>query len=169
MYCERSNTSRDYCANETVRDRVWNCGSDAENVRDVSNTIAGARGGSMSAAPSPQGILSTAPRGTARRWLSRTVAILYGSPQGVLRFRTVGSCSSERRVGPDSPLGAPKSQEENGICSESGTSQQAQRQVQQLPRVGGAGPGVTLRSSKLEATIWQLGLLVQTATEIRVA
>src|SRR5437870_463739 len=78
MYCERSNTSRDYCANETVRDRVWNCGSDAENVRDVSNTIAGARGGSMSAAPSPQGILSTAARGAARRWLSRTVAILYG-------------------------------------------------------------------------------------------
>src|SRR5437899_4826859 len=32
----------------------------------------------MSAAPSPQGILSTAPRGAARRWLSRTVAILYG-------------------------------------------------------------------------------------------
>src|SRR5436309_2519321 len=78
MYCERSNTSRDYCANETVQDRGWNCGSDAENVRDVSNTIAGARGGSMSAAPSPQGILSTAPRGAARRWLSRTVAILYG-------------------------------------------------------------------------------------------
>src|SRR5437867_2494508 len=50
----------------------------AENVRDVSNTIAGARGGSMLAAPSPQGILSTAPRGAARRWLSRTVAILYG-------------------------------------------------------------------------------------------
>src|SRR5439155_17980675 len=45
MYCERSNTSRDYCANETVQDRVWNCGSDAENVRDVSNTIAVARGG----------------------------------------------------------------------------------------------------------------------------
>src|SRR5437588_9907686 len=78
MYCERSNTSRDYCANETVRDRVWNCGSDAENVRDVSNTIAGARAGSMSAAPSPQGILSTASRGAARRWLSRTVAILCG-------------------------------------------------------------------------------------------
>src|SRR5256884_149272 len=32
----------------------------------------------MSAAPSPQGILSTAARGAARRWLSRTVAILYG-------------------------------------------------------------------------------------------
>ncbi len=32
----------------------------------------------MLAAPSPQGILSTAPRGAARRWLSRTVAILYG-------------------------------------------------------------------------------------------
>jgi len=31
----------------------------------------------MSAAPSPQGILSTAPRGGARRWLSRTVAVLY--------------------------------------------------------------------------------------------
>src|SRR5256712_7791910 len=78
MYCERSNTSRDYCANETVRDRVWNCRRHAENVRDVSNTIAGARGGSMLAASSPQGILATAPRGAARRWLSRTVAILYG-------------------------------------------------------------------------------------------
>src|SRR5438874_6616149 len=32
----------------------------------------------MSDAPSPQGILSTAARGAARRWLSRTVAILYG-------------------------------------------------------------------------------------------
>ena len=37
------------------------------------------------------------------------------------------------------------------------------------PGFDGSGPGVTLRSSKLEATIWQLGLLVQTATEIRVA
>src|SRR5947208_17099726 len=90
MYCERSNTSRDYCANETVRDRVWNCGSEAENVRDVSNTIAGARGGSMSAAPSPQGILSTAARGAARRWLSRTVAILYG----LVRFEVILMISS---------------------------------------------------------------------------
>ena len=62
----------------------------------------------MSAAPSPQGILSTAPRGTARRWLSRTVAILYGSPQGVLRFRTVGSCSSERRFRANLRPGHPK-------------------------------------------------------------
>src|SRR5438445_6628834 len=78
MYCEGWNTSRDYWGNETVRDRVWNCGSDAENVRDVSTSIAGARGGSMSAAPSPQGVLPTPPRSAARRWLSRTVAVLYG-------------------------------------------------------------------------------------------
>src|SRR5690242_15969587 len=47
-------------------------------MRAVSNTIAGARGGSMSAAPSPQGILPTAPRSALRRWLSRMAAILYG-------------------------------------------------------------------------------------------
>ena len=32
----------------------------------------------MSAAPSPQGVLPTPPRSAARRWLSRTVAVLYG-------------------------------------------------------------------------------------------
>ncbi|PYX58415.1 MAG: hypothetical protein DMG76_09010 [Acidobacteria bacterium] len=32
----------------------------------------------MSAAPSPQGILPTAPRSAVRRWLSRTVAVIYG-------------------------------------------------------------------------------------------
>ena len=32
----------------------------------------------MSDAPSPQGILPTAPRSAVRRWLSRTVAVLYG-------------------------------------------------------------------------------------------
>jgi len=32
----------------------------------------------MSAAPSPQGILPTAPTSAVRRWLSRTVAVLYG-------------------------------------------------------------------------------------------
>src|SRR5205809_1100508 len=57
---------------------VWNCRRHAENARNVSNTIACARGGSMSDAPSPQGILPTAPRSAVRRWLSRTVAVLYG-------------------------------------------------------------------------------------------
>src|SRR5713226_3221937 len=32
----------------------------------------------MSAAPSPQGILPTAPRSAVRRWLSRTVGVIYG-------------------------------------------------------------------------------------------
>src|SRR5205807_10309825 len=32
----------------------------------------------LSDAPSPQGILPTAPRSAVRRWLSRTVAVLYG-------------------------------------------------------------------------------------------
>src|SRR5437899_5482560 len=32
----------------------------------------------MSAAPSPQGLQPTAPRSAVRRWLSRTVAVIYG-------------------------------------------------------------------------------------------
>src|SRR5437899_11244347 len=32
----------------------------------------------MSAAPARQGVLPTPPRSAARRWLSRTVAVLYG-------------------------------------------------------------------------------------------
>jgi len=32
----------------------------------------------MSAAPSPQGIQPTPPRSAVRRWLSRTLAVIYG-------------------------------------------------------------------------------------------
>src|SRR5438445_11013493 len=46
------------------------------------------------------------------------------SPQGVLHFRTVGSCSSERRFRANSPPRAPQSQEENGSCFGSETLSQ---------------------------------------------
>ena len=48
----------------------------------------------------------------------------YRFAQGVLHFRTVGSCSSERRFRANSPPRAPQSQEENGSCFGSETLSQ---------------------------------------------